>query len=147
MDVNELVPTLQLAIGPMILISGIGLILLSMTNRYGRVTDRARALRENPELIARLPANLAKQESAILAKRARAGRFAIMLISLSLLFAALLVCVLFAISFWTLDWAWLIVVLFAACMGSFVAALAVFLHDVNLSLKTFHLSESAFADL
>ncbi|MGH8016807.1 MAG: DUF2721 domain-containing protein [Opitutaceae bacterium] len=46
MSLNELVPILQLAIGPVIVISGVGLVLLSMTNRYGRVIDRARHLAE-----------------------------------------------------------------------------------------------------
>ena len=41
---SDLIPTLQLAIGPMILISGVGLLLLSMTNRFGRIIDRARLL-------------------------------------------------------------------------------------------------------
>jgi hypothetical protein len=31
----ELIPILQIAIGPVILISGVGLLLLSMTNRLG----------------------------------------------------------------------------------------------------------------
>jgi hypothetical protein len=35
---------LQTAIGPVILISGVGLLLFSMTNRSGRVIDRARLL-------------------------------------------------------------------------------------------------------
>ena len=33
---------LQVAIGPVILISGVGLLLLTLTNRYGRTIDRAR---------------------------------------------------------------------------------------------------------
>jgi hypothetical protein len=41
-----LIPVLQVAIGPVILISGVGLLLLSMTNRLGRAIDRARILRE-----------------------------------------------------------------------------------------------------
>ena len=44
MSLANLIPSLQLSIGPVILISGIGLILLSMTNRFGRVIDRARHL-------------------------------------------------------------------------------------------------------
>jgi hypothetical protein len=40
----QLVPTLQLAVGPVILISGVGLLLLSFTNRLGRLIDRARLL-------------------------------------------------------------------------------------------------------
>src|SRR5688572_19515401 len=41
---NEIVPVLQVAIGPVILISGVGLLLLTMTNRLGRAIDRARSL-------------------------------------------------------------------------------------------------------
>ncbi len=47
MPLDELIPILQVAIGPVILISGVGLLLLSMTNRFGRVTDRSRTLLEN----------------------------------------------------------------------------------------------------
>jgi len=43
-SLHELIPVLQVAIGPVILISGIGLLLLGMTNRYGRTIDRAREL-------------------------------------------------------------------------------------------------------
>jgi hypothetical protein len=46
MRLHELVPTIQLAIGPVILVSGVGLLLLSMTNRFGRVIDRSRQLSE-----------------------------------------------------------------------------------------------------
>ena len=43
-SVAELIPVLQTAIGPVILISGIGLLLLTMTNRLGRAIDRARII-------------------------------------------------------------------------------------------------------
>jgi hypothetical protein len=44
MPVSDLIPILQTAIGPVILISGIGLILLTMTNRPGRIVDRSRIM-------------------------------------------------------------------------------------------------------
>ena len=44
MRLIDLVPILQMAVGPVILISGVGLLLLSMTNRLGRVIDRSRLL-------------------------------------------------------------------------------------------------------
>jgi hypothetical protein len=51
--VKELIPVLQVAIGPVILISGVGLLLLTLTNRYGRTIDRSRLLmRELRELAA-----------------------------------------------------------------------------------------------
>jgi hypothetical protein len=42
--VHELIPVLQVAIGPVILISGVGLLLLTLTNRYGRTIDRSRQI-------------------------------------------------------------------------------------------------------
>ncbi|MDO9055708.1 MAG: DUF2721 domain-containing protein, partial [Sulfuricurvum sp.] len=44
MLLSDLISTLQLAVGPVILISGISLILLSLTNRFGRIVDRTRQL-------------------------------------------------------------------------------------------------------
>lgn len=44
MRLTNPIPTLQLAVGPTILISGVGMMLLSMTNRFGRVIDRSRQL-------------------------------------------------------------------------------------------------------
>jgi hypothetical protein len=46
-SVSQLIPVLQTAIGPVILISGVGLLLLTMTNRLGRVIDRSRILSQN----------------------------------------------------------------------------------------------------
>jgi hypothetical protein len=43
-SLTEVISVLQTAIGPVILISGVRLLLLSMTNRLGRVIDRARVL-------------------------------------------------------------------------------------------------------
>ena len=44
LTLTQLVPILQLAIGPVILISGVGLLLLTLTNRFGRMLDRSRAI-------------------------------------------------------------------------------------------------------
>src|SRR5579859_2639184 len=41
--IHDLIPVLQVAIGPVILISGVGLLLLTLTNRLGRAVDRSRA--------------------------------------------------------------------------------------------------------
>ena len=43
LSVAQLIPVLQTAIGPTILISGVGLLLLTMTNRLARTIDRTRA--------------------------------------------------------------------------------------------------------
>ena len=40
-SVEHLIPIIQTAVGPVILISGLGLLLLTMTNRLGRIIDRS----------------------------------------------------------------------------------------------------------
>src|ERR1039457_3922044 len=44
MPIHAVVQILTASIAPVIVISGVGLLLLSITNRYGRVIDRARLL-------------------------------------------------------------------------------------------------------
>jgi hypothetical protein len=134
MTLTDLVPTLQLAIGPMILVSGIGLILLSMTNRFGRIIDRSRQLVRDlegaaPERRARTLAEL-----RILARRARIVRAGIALCVLSALLAALLVMALFVGVLFSLDIASVVVALFGACMACLIGALACFVSDINHSL-------------
>ena len=59
---SDIIPVLQVAIGPVILISGVGLLLLTMTNRLGRCIDRARQLAQQ------LPLAGASQREQILAQ-------------------------------------------------------------------------------
>ena len=134
MNLAELVPTLQTAIGPVILISGVGLLLLSMTNRLGRIVDRARSLayerrQGNAAALGRIESQL-----GILARRARLMRAAIALSTVSVLAAALLVITIFLAAFARTDIAWAIATLFVAAMAALFVALVLFLHDVNLSL-------------
>ena len=92
---HELIPVLQVAIGPVILISGVGLLLLTLTNRYGRTINRSRLLvRELRELAATDRARLEGQ-IAILYRRARLIRLSIFLAGVSVLLASLLITVLF----------------------------------------------------
>jgi hypothetical protein len=137
--VSELIPVLQIAIGPVVLISGIGLLILSMTNRLGRVIDRGRSLaRELPELPVQLH-NKVKAQLVILSFRARLLRNAITFATLSVLLAALLIIVLFLTAVMHLEDAWLILVLFTGSTGSLIVSLLIFLQDLNQSLIAFKL--------
>ena len=136
--VNELIPVLQTAIGPVVLISGIGLLILSMTNRLGRVIDRGRSLaREFPEHPVQLHSRL-KAQLLILSHRARLLRNAITLATLSVLSAAALIIV-FLTAILHIEDAWLILVLFIGSMGFLITSLVAFLQDLNQSLIAFKL--------
>ncbi|MCL5097487.1 MAG: DUF2721 domain-containing protein [Candidatus Omnitrophica bacterium] len=139
MKFRELVSVLQLAISPVILISGIGLLLLSMTNRLGRVIDRSRllleVLRQSPE-----PAReRIRAQLRILSDRARLVRMTITWAAVSLLLAAILIIALFLSALYHFELALVIIFLFCACMVSLIGSLAMFTRDINLSLAALKL--------
>jgi len=135
MTLTDLIPTLQLSISPVILISGVGLIMLSMTNRYGRVIDRVRSLnRDLPGATEELRACVLAQLK-ILSVRAHLVRAAIALAGLSVLLAALLIISLFLGVLCRIPVAEAIVTQFILCMLSLILSLVLFISDINLSLK------------
>lgn len=139
MRLAELIPTLQLAIGPVILISGVGLLLLTMTNRYGRIIDRARVLSRDRRRAASEDRTIIEAQLAILARRVRLVRAAIALASFNLFMVALLIIMLFLSALLALEIAWVSVMLFVASMVCLIGALALFIVDIELSLKAFWL--------
>jgi hypothetical protein len=139
MRLTDLVPILQMAIGPVILISGGGLLLLSMTNRMGRIIDRSRLLAESlrkptQESQPRITAQL-----KVLARRARLLQLAIILTTLSMLLAAVLVIVLFMAAVFRLDLAALVILVFTGCLLCLVASLIAFIMDIDLALAALKL--------
>ena len=133
-SLTHLLPVLQTAIGPVILISGVGLLLLSMTNRLGRAIDRSRIL--SRELAQASGENRGKitRQLQVLWRRARLIRLSILLASNSVLLAAVLIITLFLAAWMKADCGVLIGVLFIACLLCLIGSLAYFTHDITLSL-------------
>jgi hypothetical protein len=139
-SVSELIPVLQVAIGPVILISGVGLLLLTMTNRYGRVIDRSRLLcRELEGMAGGADREHVLAQLGILMRRAELIRLAILLAGVSVLLAATLVIILFLTALLGLEVAWLITLVFSGCMLALIGSLAAFILDVNRSLAALKL--------
>ncbi|PIR20784.1 MAG: hypothetical protein COV45_04300 [Deltaproteobacteria bacterium CG11_big_fil_rev_8_21_14_0_20_47_16] len=132
--VSELIPILQTAIGPAILISGIGLLLLTMTNRLGRAIDRSRILIS--EMIKASPNDRHKYQKqlTVIWKRARLIRLSIALSATSALAAALLIATLFSVAIFKLELTWLIGSLFTVGIICLIVSLVVFIQDINQSL-------------
>ena len=134
MQLVEMIPVLQTAIGPMILISGVGMLLLNMTNRLGRTIDRSRQLVELLKHGDEEERGRYKLQLEILWKRARILQSAIALIATSALLAALLVIALFFCVLLKLEAAILLSTLFILCLSSLIGALVFFLRDINFTL-------------
>ena len=139
MVLQNLVPTLQVAIGPVILISGVGLLLLSITNRLGRAIDRSRQLQEVYRTGTEADRARVRGQLKILWRRACLIRASIVWASSGVLLAALLIIFLFISSL--LDWqmAAVIVILFCGCLAAIIMALIYFIRDINLSLHALRL--------
>jgi hypothetical protein len=135
MTLRDLVPILQVAIGPVILISGVGLLLLTMTNRFGRIIDRSRALAAERRRGGEADRPRIEAQLAILARRARLVQRAITLASLNALLAALLIILLFGTAVLALETPLLIAAVFSACLLCLIGSLVYFLRDINLSLE------------
>ena len=130
---------LQTAIGPVILISGTGLLLLTMTNRLGRAIDRARILSRELPTQSETARRRIQAQLEILWRRAKLIRLAIALAAGSALLAAVLIILLFLAALLQLNSAAEIEVLFILCVVCLGCSLAVFIHDINQSLAALRL--------
>jgi VIT1/CCC1 family predicted Fe2+/Mn2+ transporter len=137
-DFSEIVPVLQIAVGPVILVSGVGLLLLSLTNRYGRVIDRARFLGDGLRKSGDGDGHVWDQ-IRILRRRAKLLRTSITYGATSVLCAAVLVIGIFVGSLIHFAPTAFVVVMFSTCMLSLIGSLVCFIQDVNQSLAALDL--------
>ncbi len=135
LTLQQLIPVIQTAVGPVILISGVGLLMLSMTTRLGRIIDRSRLLvhdlvsappSEHPHLIAQLK---------VLYRRARIIRLVIILATASVLLAGVLVISLFLAALLNLDAALFVIFCFILCVASLIVSLLLFLIELQMALR------------
>jgi len=119
------------------LVSGVGLLLLTMTNRLGRVIDRGRSLAQEHRTNPNADQARILNQLMILNRRAALIRGAITLASLSVLLAAILVIIIFLTALFQWEIAILLSGLFIACMLSLIGSLVAFIQDLNLSLDAY----------
>lgn len=134
-SLEQLVPILQLAVGPVILISGVGLLLLTLTNRFGRMVDRSRVLvRELAATPAGGWAENLREQLAILSRRAAILRLSIMLGATTVLLVGVLILVLFLGVLLQLKVAMLVALLFSVAILALIGSMLTFIQDMNLAL-------------
>jgi hypothetical protein len=136
---EQIIPELRDAIGPVILISGVGLLLLTMTNRLGRAIDRARQLKHELSIRTGREREQTLAQVTILYRRAKIIRLSITLAATSAALASVLIVTLFVTALLQTQQGFLIGLLFVACMASLFASLIAFICDINLSLHALRL--------
>jgi hypothetical protein len=137
--ISQLIPVLQVAVGPVILISGVGLLLLTLTNRLGRAVDRSRQLRHELREVAEADRYRLAPQVEILYRRARLLRLSIIMAGLSVLLVAILIIVVFLTVLMKLEVGLAIALLFIGCMAALIISLIAFIRDIQLSLQALKL--------
>jgi hypothetical protein len=135
MLLNDLIGTLQLAIGPVILISGIGLIILSLTNRFGRIVDRTRQLSVEYRHTSEIDQERILEELRILTVRAKVIRSSNFLAVLSVLLVSFIIIGLFGSALYHFTMTYILIILFISSIISLILSLFLFIYDLDLSLK------------
>jgi len=136
---SSMLQIIQASVTPVILISGMGLLLLTLTNRMGRLMDRTRLYadqirRGKPDEQSYLDAQM-----EITWHRAKLIRLSLTFAATSMLLAAALVLVIFAGNLLHRDLGALMLTLFSASIVALVATLGTFLRDIFVSLEAVRL--------
>ncbi len=126
---------LQLSITPVALISGVGLILLSLTNRIGRTIDRTRSLLNELRTSPRGREEVIKAELRILHRRNRILKSAMGGIAFSILTSSLMILVLLLMNLFLFDLRYLGSILLILSIGGIILAAIYLFVDVVLSLR------------
>ena len=138
-SLSSLLPIIQLAITPVILISGMGALMITLTNRMARIVDRTRELAEMiPEADADERHHLEDQLD-IMWSRTLMIRRAVTSNGLSMLVSCLLIVVLFAAAMFDWNMRVVVLLLFAASIVLLTASLVDFLRDIFVSLHALKL--------
>lgn len=131
--VTDVTHAMQLALGPVFLLNGVGVLLAMLTSRLSRIVDRARELESAlPAADEAHAADIHRQLGAI-KLRARLMNRAIALGTVAALGVAVVVAVLFATAFVTFPTGPVVAVLFIACMAALVGSLWCFLLEVRVA--------------
>jgi hypothetical protein len=126
----------QLAVAPVFLLTGIAAILSVMTNRLGRVIDRARVLEGKLEEVSPESLTALRRDIAVLSRRAKLNGRGITLCTTTALLVCTVIAILFLSAFLRFDASVPVALLFIAAMLCFFLGLLCFLREIYLATKS-----------
>jgi hypothetical protein len=129
---TEIVHVIQLAVAPVFLISGVAGILTVMTNRLARIIDRGRVLAAMKDLPPD-EAEAVADEQAVLARRGQVVNVAIWFCTITGVFVAVVIMMLFVTVFFGFDATAVVALLFILGMLCFSISLICFLREITLA--------------
>ena len=136
---------IQLALGPVFLLSGVGITLSMLTQRLSRIVDRARTLEDqrdrttDEERLKRIDKDL-----RVIWRRTRYINGAIALSTISALLTTIVVTMLFASEFTRISVGLVVAVAFSAAMLCLSTAFVMFLIEVRIAVRTLRIGSHRY---
>lgn len=141
--IESIAHTIQLAVAPVFLLTGVSALLGVFTTRLARIVDRARHLEAEHPHATGAEARLMHEELNALAARARLVNVAISLATGTAIMVCLVIVLLFASSLVSTPLSAAVPALFIIAMLSLVSALAIFLREILVATATLRIGPKA----
>jgi hypothetical protein len=132
-QVVDIAHAIQLAVAPVFLLSGIGVMLGVLTNRLARIVDRARKVEESLRQATAHDIPESRVQLGVASRRARFINASITLCTIAALLIAIVVALLFSSTFVPISLAVYVAALFVVAMIALVGALVSFLIEVRIA--------------
>ena len=144
LDLSQII---QLAVAPVFLLTGIAGFLNVMSGRLGRIVDRARIMERRVSILKNIDyIESSEKELKNLWRRITLINRSIGMCTASALFVCSVVVCLFVGDFWQFDFSQVIVSLFVMAMFLLIAALLLFLKEVQLATRTLQMGKELLDD-
>jgi hypothetical protein len=144
-QIVDIAHAIQLALAPVFLLSGIGVMLGVLTNRLARTVDRARKVEESLRQATAPDIPEARAKLLVASRRARFINVSITLCTIAALLVALVVALLFSSTFVPINLAAYVAALFVVAMFALVGALLSFLVEIRIATAALRIGGSAAA--
>jgi hypothetical protein len=131
--VTDVAGAMQLALGPVFLLNGIGVLLAMLTSRLSRIVDRARVVEDQLPQAQGAQLREIHRVLGVTRRRARLMNRAITLSTVAALLVAALVALLFMATYLAFPIGPTIAVLFVLCMVALVGSMWCFLVEVRVA--------------
>lgn len=134
--VDSISQSIQLAVAPVFLLTGIGSMLNVLTTRLGRVIDRARAIEAAISGYPSERRRIALADLAALDRRMAVAHWAIALCTCAALLVCIVVAILFIGEIVPMRGTYFVPPLFIAAMVLLIAGLMLFLYEIRIALSS-----------
>jgi hypothetical protein len=135
-SISDISKAIQLALGPVFLLTGIAGLLNVMSGRLTRIIDRGRAITEGTSVTIAHTIEEINEELSTLEKRRKVTSIAITLCTISALLVCLVIVALFTEVLLNIPLNWIIGALFMLSTIGLVGGLSFFLREVHMAANT-----------